>query len=114
MSGGAYIKTDNTKIYASALNAAILRALEAVGLDTERTAKENAPYDTGRLEASITHVINNAEKAAYIGSNVEYALYQELGTSRMKAANGGRGYLRPAVNDNRDRIKAIFLAALRG
>jgi hypothetical protein len=39
---------------------------------------------------------------------VEYAPYQELGTSRMKAANSGRGFLRPAVEDNMAKIQSIF------
>jgi hypothetical protein len=26
----------------------------------------------------------------------------------MKAANGGRGYLRPAVEDNMEKIQSIF------
>ena len=39
--------------------------------------------DTGRLSNSISHTVDG--EAAYIGSNVEYAPYVELGTSRAKA-----------------------------
>ena len=39
--------------------------------------------DTGRLRNSISHAVDG--EAAYIGSNVEYAPYVELGTSRAKA-----------------------------
>lgn len=114
MSNVVEVKVDNTKVFASQLDTAVLRALEAVGIDVQGIAYKNAPYDTGRLRDSITHVVSNDEKAVYIGTNVEYAPYQELSTSRMPAANGGRGYLRPAVNDNKQRIHDIFYAALRG
>lgn len=43
-----------------------------------------------------------------IGSNVEYAPYQELSTSKMKAANGGKGFLRPAIQDHFEEFKNIF------
>jgi phage gpG-like protein len=50
----------------------------------------------------------------YIGTNVSYAGYQELGvhSTGYKGANGGRGYLRPAVTDNKRRIEDIFRAEL--
>ena len=104
------IAQDNTRIIAEAINQATMRALEAVGLEVQRIASDNAPVDTGRLAASITHALDPDEPAVYIGTNVEYAAAQELSTSKMPAANGGRGYLRPAVNDNVARINAIFNA----
>lgn len=60
----------------------ILAWLEAIGEDAAQTAAEKAPVDTGRLKNSISHAVVPSEKAAYIGTNVEYAPYQELGTSR--------------------------------
>lgn len=56
--------------------------LEAIGLDAEGTAAQKAPVDTGRLKDSISHAVVPSEKAVYIGTNVEYAPYQEFGTSR--------------------------------
>ena len=38
------------------------------------------PVDTGNLQNSITHMVDDGEMAAYVGSNSEYAIYQELGT----------------------------------
>ena len=116
MSDSIEIKMDNTKIVVDALNTAILKALEAVGIDVQKIAYENAPKDTGRLSESISHAVNNDEKAVYIGSNVSYAGYQELGvhSTGYPGANGGRGYLRPAVTDNKQRIHDIFYAALKG
>jgi hypothetical protein len=105
------IAQNNTRIIANAINQATMRALEAVGLEVQRIASDNAPVDTGRLAASITHALDPDEPAVYIGTNVEvYPIIQELGSSKQSAANGGRGYLRPAVNDNVARINAIFNA----
>lgn len=52
---------------------AIARALEKCGLVAEGYAKKLCPVDTGNLRNSITHRVDAGEKAAYIGSNVEYA-----------------------------------------
>ena len=107
--GNIVVKVDNTKLVGEALKRAILAGLEEIGLDCEHIASENAPYDTGRLSASITHVIDAGEQAVYVGTNVEYAPYQELGTSRgYKGWNGGKGFLRPAATENAERYRAIM------
>lgn len=56
--------------------------LEAIGQDAASTAADAAPVDTGRLKNSISHAVVEDEKTVYIGTNVEYAPFQELGTSR--------------------------------
>ena len=106
--GNIVVKVDNTKLVGEALMRAILAGLEEIGLDCEHIASENAPYDTGRLSASITHVIDAGEQAVYVGTNVEYAPYQELGTSTYAGWNGGKGYLRPAASENASRYRAIM------
>lgn len=75
---------------------AIARALETIGLVAERYAKEYAPVDTGRLRNSITHETAPEEGAVYIGTNVEYAPYQEFGTIHQK----GTPFLRPALDNH--------------
>ena len=55
-------------------------ALTAIGATAETYAKNATPVDTGRLRNSISHAVDG--EAVYIGSNVEYAPYVELGTSR--------------------------------
>ena len=67
---------------------AVLRALERCGEQAEGYAKDLAPVDTGNLRNSISHTVDADEPAAYIGSNVEYAAYVELGTG--KYTEGGR------------------------
>ena len=74
----------------------MLQGLETIGLVAEGYAKRLCPVDTGRLRNSITHAVEESEQAAYIGSNVEYAPYVELGTSRQKA----QPYLKPAAENH--------------
>ena len=74
---------DNSQQILSALEKGIKNGLEAIGLTAETYAKKETPVDTGRLRNSISHTVDG--EAAYIGSNVEYAPYVELGTSRAKA-----------------------------
>lgn len=45
----------------------------------------------------------------YIGSNVEYAPYQEIGTAKMKA----QPFLRPAIEQNKDYFKSILEGELK-
>lgn len=73
--------TNNSDIAREDLERALLRGLEACGMTAETYAKQGCPVDTGRLRNSIAHQVKESEKAAYIGSNVEYAPYQEMGTS---------------------------------
>lgn len=80
--------TDNSDKVLAEFQAAILRALERCGSQAEGYAKDLAPVDTGRLRNSISHKVDEEEKAAYIGSDLDYAAYVELGTG--KYAEGGR------------------------
>ena len=51
-----------------------------------------------------------SEKAAYIGTNVEYAPYVELGTSRSKA----QPYLKPAATEHTTVYRRILEDELKG
>lgn len=84
------------------------KALEAVGLQAERHAKEKCPVVTGRLRNSISHAVDR--KHAYIGTNVEYGPYVELGTSRRKP----KPFLKPAAQNYSNEYKAIFQRYLKG
>ena len=99
--------TDNSEQVLEALAAALERGLEAIGLTAESHAKELCPVDTGRLRNSITHVVQDEE--VYIGTNVEYAPYVELGTSRMKA----RPFLKPAAENYGSEYKTLLESALK-
>lgn len=81
--------------------------LEIIGMAAEGYAKGYCPVDTGRLRNSITHTVQG--DSAYIGTNVEYAPYVEMGTSRMKA----QPYLKPAVQNHMNEYKSLANKALK-
>lgn len=88
-------------------------ALTSVGLQAENDVRNVTPVDTGNLRNSITSRVKMDENAVYIGTNVEYAPYQELGTSKMKAANNGKGFLRYAIITNIGKYKTLFEDGLK-
>ena len=96
---------DNTGEVKSMLNKAVLRGLEIIGGQAETYAKQRTPVRTGNLRNSITHMVEDGkEKAAVIGTNVEYAPYVELGTSKQKP----QPYLRPAIEDHVSEYQKIL------
>lgn len=125
---------DHSKEVLAALQAAAERALEKCGLTAEGYAKRLAPVDTGNLRNSITHKVDPAEPAVYIGTDSEYADYVELGTGqyypggrptpwKYQDANGNwhwtkgnpaRPYLKPAVADHAQTYRNIIEDELHG
>ena len=103
----SYTYKDNTDEVLAALERAKRRGLEAIGLTAEGYAKRETPVDTGRLRNSISHATD--DEAAYIGTNVEYAPYVELG------ARGRQGVhmLQRAVTEHTDEYKKIMEDALK-
>ena len=81
---------DNSKEVSAAIKAALLRGLEKCGLVAEGYAKKLCPVDTGNLRNSITHVVDEQEPAAIIGTDSEYGAYVELGTGIYAEGGGGR------------------------
>ena len=133
---------DNSAEVLAALERAKNRALEAIGLQAERYAKDVCPVGTvestgkkgyrgGTLRNSITHRVEN--DVMYLGSNVEYAPYVELGTGPFfeappewevftsKRGSGvgksyvkPRPYLRPAIEEHVDEYQDIIKNELSG
>ena len=81
---------DHSAEVSTEIKAALLRGLEKIGLVAEGYAKKLCPVDTGNLRNSITHMIDEQEPAAIIGTNNEYAAYVELGTGIYAEGGGGR------------------------
>ena len=112
--------THNSQEFIKALRDQLPPALEAIGLAAEANAKQeitNAVYDapesksgyirTGNLRNSISHAADDT--TAYVGTNVEYAPYVEMGTSKMVA----RPYIQPAVENHMDEYEQIADQYLR-
>ena len=82
--------TDNSDAVGAEFDIRALRALEECGLVAEGYAKKRAPVDTGNLRNTVTHQVAPDEHAVYVGTNSEYAVYQELGTGKYAEGGGGR------------------------
>lgn len=125
------VTKDNTKEVLESLEKAIERGLEAIGLTAEGYAKKNeTAIDTGLLRNSITYAISgesphiksykdnagnqsgtyegnapkDKDKAVYIGTNVEYAPYIELGTSSRE----GLHFLQRAATEHTAEYKRLL------
>lgn len=98
----SYTHRDNTDEVLAALERAKRRGLEAIGLTAEGYAKRDTPVDTGRLRNSISHATD--DEAAYIGTNVEYAPYVELGARGRQ----GKHMLQRAAAEHTDEYKRLM------
>ena len=103
----SYTYKDNTDEVLAALENAKKRGLEAIGLTAEGHAKKETPVDTGRLRNSINHATD--DEAAYIGTNVEYAPYVELGARGRKGVH----MLQRAATEHTDKYKRIMEDAMK-
>lgn len=114
--------TSNKDEILEALGEQLGQAMIAIGMTAESNAKQEitkAVYDTpesksgyvrtGRLRNSISYGVDTDEPAVYIGSNVEYAPYVELGTSKMRA----RPFLKPAVENYAGEYKDLLEQAMK-
>lgn len=138
---GFEVTQDNTKEILEGLDNSIAKALMIIGMKAEKYAKALCPVGTpettgikgyrgGTLRNSIAFNVNSDEKYVEIGSNVEYAPYQELGTSSNfeappeweqfeadKGSGGGKGirpkhFLRDAIQDHIDEYGHIIKSEL--
>ena len=89
------VEHDNIDPVKKATSDSINSALEMTGI---------AGYIGGTLRNSIAHQVVADENAVYVGTNVEYAPYVELGTSKMAK----RPYLKPAIEDHIEYYKQII------
>lgn len=80
--------TDNSDQILKELGEKAPAILEAIGLTAEAYAKMLTPVDTGRLRNSITHAVKGND--VYIGTNVEYGIWHELGTGVYASDGQGR------------------------
>ena len=103
--------TDNSEQVLAAMEKGKRNALTAIGASAETHTKDNITadklVDTGRLRNSISHTVDG--ESAYIGTNVEYAPYLELGTKKITAHH----YLKRAVTEHQDEYKKLAVEAIK-
>ena len=88
----------------------IVNWLHAIGLDASSVSAERAPHKTGALRNSITYAVDDSALEAYIGTNIPYAIYQELGTSRI----AGKHFLQFGATAHSQEYKALLEQYLKG
>lgn len=103
----SYTFKDNTAEVLSALKMAKKRGLAAIGMTAEGHAKKETPVDTGRLRNSISHETD--DEAAYIGTNVEYAPYVELGVRGRQGVH----MLQRAASEHKDEYKQLIVDSMK-
>ena len=107
------VRLNNCDLAAREIRAATRRALETIGLLAEGYAQDKCPvgtpestgiphYQGGTLRDSITYEVSG--DSVYIGTNVEYAPYVELGTWKMQA----QPFLRPAATEHGSTYRSIL------
>jgi hypothetical protein len=80
--------TDNSGEILRALEEKKKAALEGVGIQAEGFTKRSTPVDLGTLRNSMTHAVRGDD--VYIGSNIPYAPFVELGTGIYASDGKGR------------------------
>ena len=121
---GKWSQSDWTQIMRTAVRA----SFPAIGAAIEGQAVELAPILTGRLRGSITYAtpfdrdqprhpaksedavsVPTDEWMMHVGTNVDYAEYQEYGTVRSPA----QPYLRPALDRYHKHARRYFANAIK-
>ena len=105
------LRNDHTDEVIAEVKNRIPVILESLGKQAEGHAVNEiqslGAVDTGRLMGSISHVTD--DEAAYIGTNVEYASYVELGTYKMAP----RPFLRNAIENYKADYERIVEQGLK-
>jgi len=87
------------KSYPEIFKAINKQFLPKAGVEVQKEAvriiRSKGIIDSGRLRDSVKYKVRGDEVS--IGTNVEYATYQEYGTVKMPA----RPYLRPSIDNKR-------------
>ena len=133
---------DNSELIKNATDAQIEAALTACGLQAEGYAKSNLTAAGRRGEGILINSVTNTVRVekdratAYVGTDVEYAVYHEVGTGIYTEGGGGRQtpwsykdrhgewhtprglkpthFLKNAIADHVEEYKAIIESHLKG
>jgi len=111
---GGFAFTWRGAAVAQALDNAMQDAMQATALEAKAEAQALAPVDTGLLKSSVFADVNASggagRRTLVVGANAPYAVYVELGTSRMAA----QPFLRPTLDKIAPKLTANLRAAIKG
>lgn len=124
---------DNSRLVGEEFAAAAIRALTKAGMVAEGYAKDLCVVDTGNLRNSITNTVEMDERAAYVGTAVEYGTYVEMGTGKYipggsppwvyqddkgnwhrTSGQPPKPFIKPAVADHESEYRKIIKDTLQG
>jgi phage gpG-like protein len=111
MSENFRITRNNIPEIQSKIKDATRRGYYAIGVRAVRNIGYLTPVDTGNLKSSFTFQAHDDHVT--IGTDVRYAIFQEMGTIKMQAANRGKGYFRIALRESMPDFEGIMEQELR-
>ena len=80
------------------LKTSLERVVSQIGTEIRASLKNKTPVRTGRAQQGWSKRTKRGQDVA-IQNRVPYVPFLEEGTSRMRAANGGRGIIGPALQE---------------
>lgn len=93
----------------AALNEQVARASEIIGGMAESYAKELSRVDTGTMKNSIGHSVEDGGRTVVVGAGPVYAIYNELGTRRMRP----QPFIRPSIENHISEYKTVYETELK-
>lgn len=81
---------DNSMKVKAAIDEALLQFLEEAASELQSQAVRGTPVDTGQLEGSWAHTVDESNLEAKIGSPLENAIWTEFGTGEYALKGNGR------------------------
>lgn len=67
-----------------------LQFLEEAAAEVESAARRNSRVDTSQLKGSWSHIVDESDHSATVGSPLENAIWEEFGTGEYALEGNGR------------------------
>jgi HK97 gp10 family phage protein len=86
----------------------LIRGTNLVQAAAKQNLTQNKSVDTGNLRSSVVKAVEKSKLIGTVSTNVEYAQYVEFGL-RSNPNYPKNPYMRPALNDNVDKLNKIAI-----
>ncbi|EHI69652.1 HK97-gp10 family putative phage morphogenesis protein [Streptococcus ictaluri] len=81
---------NNSSLVKKSIERQAIKGLIEAAMLVEAQAVLLVPVDSGALKESIGYKVSESELIAYVGTNVEYAIWVEFGTGEFAEKGNGR------------------------